>query len=86
MNQDIRRLIDKIESQLSDIYQSYDTANDLLGQLDEKLSESSPQPDWFHLAADTEKLLRRLHDQLTPDELELRDRLIDTLRAMDKEA
>ena len=85
MNPKIKKLIDDIESQLYDIYNSYDEATDLLGELEEKLSES-PKPDWFHLAADTEKLLRRLRDQLTPDELELRDRLIDTLRAMDKDS
>lgn len=87
MQHDIKRLLEKIDSELLDIYQSYDTANDLLCELEMKLDEQEIIPagtSWSHLSAETRSLRYRLWDNLTEADKELLDHICDIIDALEK--
>lgn len=87
MKHDIKRLLEKIASELWDIYQSYDVANDLLSNLEVKLDEQVIAPagtSLSHLSADTRALRNRMRDTLPDADIELLDHLCDILDALEK--
>lgn len=90
MKRDIEDILKKIESELEDIYLSYDTAYKMLIKLDSKLNEldiatAAATTSWSHLTAGTRALRDRLKGNLTVAEVDLLHTIIDILDSIEKQ-